>query len=212
MAYLNPNEISIVHWFPDTEGHKCGYCKSTTGSISNGMLVMLNVKYLHKYFFSFAGMWAETMTIEDYQNLIDRGWRRSGKYCYKPIMNQTCCPQYTIRCNTLRFNLSKSQKKIIKKFNKYVNDGILSKEKISDVKSADDCNTEDVFQMNYRHGPDSKIDVSKIHTEDTEGQHVADEVYVQGDKVDRSNQPSSTAISNKNEGKNILITEGQNKV
>jgi len=22
---------------------------------------------------------------------------RSGKYCYKPIMDQTCCPQYTIR-------------------------------------------------------------------------------------------------------------------
>ncbi|KPP76883.1 hypothetical protein Z043_103734 [Scleropages formosus] len=42
-------------------------------------------------------MWSHTMTVQDYQDLIDRGWRRSGKYVYKPIMNKTCCPQYTIR-------------------------------------------------------------------------------------------------------------------
>lgn len=42
-------------------------------------------------------MWAERLTCEDYQNLIDRGWRRSGKYVYKPKMDETCCPQYTIR-------------------------------------------------------------------------------------------------------------------
>lgn len=42
-------------------------------------------------------MWAESLTVEDYQYLIDRGWRRSGKYCYKPVMDITCCPLYTIR-------------------------------------------------------------------------------------------------------------------
>lgn len=44
-----------------------------------------------------AGMWAHAMTVGDYQDLIDRGWRRSGKYCYKPTMDVTCCPMYTIR-------------------------------------------------------------------------------------------------------------------
>ena len=44
-------------------------------------------------------MWAHKLTVQDYQNLIDRGWRRSGSYCYKPMMDQTCCPAYTIRCN-----------------------------------------------------------------------------------------------------------------
>lgn len=38
-------------------------------------------------------------------------------------MNQTCCPQYPIRCNALEFKLSKSQKKVIKKVNKYLNTG-----------------------------------------------------------------------------------------
>lgn len=43
------------------------------------------------------GMWAYQMTTQDYQDLIDRGWRRSGQYCYKPHMNVTCCPSYTIK-------------------------------------------------------------------------------------------------------------------
>lgn len=42
-------------------------------------------------------MWASTLTVQAYQDLIDRGWRRSGKYCYKSTMDKTCCPLYTIR-------------------------------------------------------------------------------------------------------------------
>ena len=53
-------------------------------------------------------------------NLYDR----SGKYCYKPTMNMTCCPQYTIKCDTLKFKLSKSQKKVIKRVNKYLITGV----------------------------------------------------------------------------------------
>ena len=32
-----------------------------------------------------------------YQGMIDRGWRRSGLYCYKPDLKRSCCPQYTIK-------------------------------------------------------------------------------------------------------------------
>ena len=42
-------------------------------------------------------MWAHRMSVVDYQHLINRGWRRSGKYCYKPTMDKTCCPHYTIK-------------------------------------------------------------------------------------------------------------------
>nr|XP_046258440.1 arginyl-tRNA--protein transferase 1 isoform X5 [Scatophagus argus] len=72
-------------------------------------------------------MWSHTMTVQDYQDLIDRGWRRSGKYVYKPIMNKTCCPQYTIRCHALKFQPSKSHKKILKKMNKFISKGELPK-------------------------------------------------------------------------------------
>ncbi|XP_012877354.1 PREDICTED: arginyl-tRNA--protein transferase 1 [Dipodomys ordii] len=72
-------------------------------------------------------MWAHSMTVRDYQDLIDRGWRRSGKYVYKPVMNQTCCPQYTIRCHPLEFQPSKSHKKVLKKMLKFLVKGEVSK-------------------------------------------------------------------------------------
>ena len=40
------------------------------------------------------------------QELLDRGWRRSGRYIYKPDLH-TCCPQYTIRLDTRLFLPSK---------------------------------------------------------------------------------------------------------
>ena len=57
---------------------------------------------------------------KDYQDLIDRGWRRSGKYCYKPMLRETCCPQYTIRCLANDFKPSKSHKKVLKKFRNFI--------------------------------------------------------------------------------------------
>ena len=52
--------------------------------------------------------------------MIDRGWRRSGQYCYKPTMEKTCCPLYTIKCQALNFKPTKSQKKVVKKFVNYI--------------------------------------------------------------------------------------------
>ncbi|XP_040608976.1 arginyl-tRNA--protein transferase 1 isoform X5 [Mesocricetus auratus] len=72
-------------------------------------------------------MWAHSLTVQDYQDLIDRGWRRSGKYIYKPVMNRTCCPQYTIRCHPLQFQPSKSHKKVLKKMLKFLTKGEISK-------------------------------------------------------------------------------------
>ncbi|XP_003483614.1 arginyl-tRNA--protein transferase 1 isoform X8 [Sus scrofa] len=104
-ARLSP---SIVEYFEGEDFYRCGYCKNETGSRSNGM-------------------WAHSMTVQDYQDLIDRGWRRSGKYVYKPVMNQTCCPQYTIRCRPLQFQPSKSHKKVLKKMLKFLAKGEISK-------------------------------------------------------------------------------------
>jgi len=48
---------------------------------------------------------------------------RSGKYVYKPTMNRTCCPQYPIRCDVASLRLTKSQKKVIKRVNRYLSYG-----------------------------------------------------------------------------------------
>lgn len=94
------------------EGHRCGYCKSSDTSVSQGM-------------------WAHYLTVEDYQDLIDRGWRRSGKYCYKSLMSSTCCPLYTISCSATKFRMSKSQKRCAKEMNRFLLDGKSKKQKLS---------------------------------------------------------------------------------
>ncbi|XP_008296829.1 arginyl-tRNA--protein transferase 1 isoform X1 [Stegastes partitus] len=99
---------TIVEYFGGDDGYRCGYCKNQIGNFSHGM-------------------WSHTMTVQDYQDLIDRGWRRSGKYVYKPILKKTCCPQYTIRCHALKFQPSKSHKKILKKMSKFISKGELPK-------------------------------------------------------------------------------------
>ncbi|XP_018569087.1 arginyl-tRNA--protein transferase 1 isoform X2 [Anoplophora glabripennis] len=137
---------SIVYWYPDREKHRCGYCKNEYGSISHGM-------------------WSETLTVEDYQNLIDRGWRRSGKYCYKPIMYETCCPQYTIKCDALNFSVSKSQKKVIKKFNKYLEDGILIKNVEPETQNSDRPDTSGIFIRDRPNINFSKINKSPSEVE-----------------------------------------------
>ncbi|XP_077438399.1 arginyl-tRNA--protein transferase 1 isoform X3 [Vanacampus margaritifer] len=103
------NSYTIVEYFGGEDGYRCGYCKNEKGNFSHGM-------------------WSHTMTVQDYQDLIDRGWRRSGKYVYKPILNKTCCPQYTIRCHAVKFQPSKSHKKILKKINNFISKGVLPKE------------------------------------------------------------------------------------
>lgn len=72
----------------------------------------------------FVGIWCHHLTIQDYQDLIDIGWRRSGKYCYKPKNVETCCPSYTIKCDVPSFIPSTLYKKAIKKMNKFLIDGI----------------------------------------------------------------------------------------
>lgn len=97
----NKANLSIVEYFGSDKGHKCGYCKGSKSNLCHGM-------------------WAHTMNVEDYESLINRGWRRSGHYCYKPIMKLTCCPQYTIRCSTNNFRMSHSHKKILKKMRNFL--------------------------------------------------------------------------------------------
>lgn len=38
-------------------------------------------------------------------------------------MNITCCPQYTIKCDTIEVHISKSQKKVLKKVNRFLSVG-----------------------------------------------------------------------------------------
>eukprot|EP01137_Pigoraptor_chileana_P023313 Opistho-2@89390 len=93
--------FSVVQACEGEHATKCGYCKSKTGSISYGL-------------------WAHRLTPSDYQSLIDRGWRRSGMYIYKPSMDKTCCPAFTIRGAATLFSMHRSHKRILKRMQKYM--------------------------------------------------------------------------------------------
>lgn len=80
----------------------CGYCKSDARtSIAHGLL-------------------AHSISVDDYQDLLDRGWRRSGAFLYKPEMERTCCPPYTIRLNVESFVPSKEQTRVCRRMQRFL--------------------------------------------------------------------------------------------
>ncbi|KAK8949771.1 Arginyl-tRNA--protein transferase 1 [Platanthera guangdongensis] len=101
----------------------CGYCRSPgCTSISHGL-------------------WAQSIKADDYQDLLDRGWRRSGCFLYKPEMERTCCPSYTIRLKACDFVPSKEQTRVQKKMERFV-DGMLNPRKpdhSKEVRPANGC-------------------------------------------------------------------------
>ncbi|KAJ1658716.1 Arginyl-tRNA--protein transferase 1 [Dispira simplex] len=65
-------------------------------------------------------MLCDYLTPEDYQDLIDRNWRRSGYLLYRRDFNTTCCPTFSIRLNIHDFHPSKQDRKTVNKLNRYL--------------------------------------------------------------------------------------------
>ncbi|KAF8245235.1 hypothetical protein K440DRAFT_556261, partial [Wilcoxina mikolae CBS 423.85] len=63
---------------------------------------------------------AQSLTVQHYQCLVDRGWRRSGHLLYKPHMRLTCCKHYTIRLNADSFKPSRDQRQCLHKWTRNV--------------------------------------------------------------------------------------------
>ena len=80
----------------------CGYCHSQD----------------ERFFLD--GVWTEKMSARDFQELVDRGCQRSGKFVYLPANKVTCCPQYIFRLDVSTFQASKNQRRAVRKFNDYL--------------------------------------------------------------------------------------------
>ena len=107
--------------------HSCGYCskdnKHQENETSSNTLMekceeTQHVQQCPCNSISY-GCISDTISVRDYESMMLIGWRRSGKYFYKPCLYETCCPQYTIRLNVKAFKASKSQKKVLKNIEKY---------------------------------------------------------------------------------------------
>ena len=94
-------EINVVAFNLDDKGHKCGYCNNPNGSCSFGLTIQ-------KY------------PAEIYEKMMKDGWRRCGDYVYLPNLEKSCCKLYTCRLDVENFKINKNQKKIMKRFRKYL--------------------------------------------------------------------------------------------
>uniref|UniRef100_A0A1I7ZA10 Arginyl-tRNA--protein transferase 1 n=1 Tax=Steinernema glaseri TaxID=37863 RepID=A0A1I7ZA10_9BILA len=98
---------SIVELFDSSSSAStCGYCK--------GMKALDGRQKENR------GMMAFTVSNAIFNDLLDRGWSRSGRYVYKPIMAKTCCPQYTIRLDVTQVRLSRMQKRVLRNMNRFL--------------------------------------------------------------------------------------------
>ncbi|CAE7113087.1 unnamed protein product [Rhizoctonia solani] len=131
---MSEEPITIVEIYGN-QLSSCGYCTKKDGSV--------RPRTSHT-----VGMGPLQMSCSVYKRLLDRGWRRSGDYLYKPNLKESCCPQYTInrkytwldiisphfgqsfcrvtngtpitRLDALNFKLSKSQRKALNKWNRFI--------------------------------------------------------------------------------------------
>lgn len=85
---------------------QCGYCRSPDEQ------------------FKLEGLWSNEMTVHDFQDLVDRGCQRSGKFVYLPANKLTCCPQYVMRLDVKTFRISKQQRRVIRRLNGYLREGL----------------------------------------------------------------------------------------
>ncbi|KAL4933426.1 arginyltransferase [Aspergillus undulatus] len=81
--------------------NSCGYCKSDNGS---------------------ASYYASSVAVRPahYEDLVNRGWRRSGSVYYKQNLQRSCCPHYTMRLQALNYRPRKDQRKALNRWNKFV--------------------------------------------------------------------------------------------
>ncbi|KAF8006277.1 hypothetical protein BT93_K0539 [Corymbia citriodora subsp. variegata] len=88
---------SVVDWYRRRVESSCDYCRPPN---------------LSRFSYEFQ---MESLTVDDYQDLLDRGWTRCGTLLYKPDMSSTCCPSYTIRLRAADFSPSEEQNRVRKR-------------------------------------------------------------------------------------------------
>ncbi|VDM24764.1 unnamed protein product [Hydatigera taeniaeformis] len=95
MMNLSNPSISLITLEGEMMTDSCRYCDDVTLPKS-------------KWYMS-----SRVLNVDDYRLLMDCGWRRHGNRIYKTMNEKTCCPVYTIRCDTEHFKISKSQKRVL---------------------------------------------------------------------------------------------------
>ncbi|KAJ2879045.1 Arginyl-tRNA--protein transferase 1 [Coemansia aciculifera] len=110
---VNENKQSHLRLLGMQSRSTCGYCGTVDGS-------------------RFLAMRAIRLTCDDYQTLIDRGWRRAGSLLYLTDHSDACCAYYTIRCHALGHVLSTSDKKLLRRIRRHLSPAVTTYNDVSD--------------------------------------------------------------------------------
>ncbi|KAG7194515.1 Arginyl-tRNA--protein transferase 1 [Scheffersomyces spartinae] len=103
---------------------RCGYCSGTKkdfGALKSEQ-AQQNIRdpKVYKPEHASLGMVTGGMTCQIYDELINKGFRRSGDYLYKNDLLRSCCRSYTIRTNSQYLKMHKNHRKALNKFVKTI--------------------------------------------------------------------------------------------
>ena len=103
----NTLKINLKYMKSDSLPGCCGYCKDPVTNIYNDTSYKFRI-YL------------KNIPIDILEEMVTKGWTRCGESIYLSIYDKTCCKLYQPRLNINNFQITKEQKKIMKRFRKYL--------------------------------------------------------------------------------------------
>ena len=99
--------INLCQLIEDNRPSGCGYCKDPITNIRK------QTSYKYRVI-------ANSVPIDIWENMVSKGWTRCGDLLYKSTYLKTCCKLYQPRVNINNFKISNEQKKIMKRFRKFL--------------------------------------------------------------------------------------------
>lgn len=117
--------ISEPYYFTEPTSH-CGYCRGKKSEIQNEFALQswydIHAKGGHNASVANCtmGVQVELISVEMYDRLCNMGFRRSGRFLYKPDLLRNCCRMYTIRTTAEQVRISKDIKSCVNRFKKMV--------------------------------------------------------------------------------------------
>lgn len=105
------------------EGHECGYCHDTkTDDFLGVQSLPQNALAPKKATHITVGCSVEHMSCPTYDQCINMGFRRSGKFLYKGDMLRGCCRMFTIRTKIDLMKITKEHRQVVNRFKRAISD------------------------------------------------------------------------------------------
>lgn len=99
--------INLCQMVEDNKPSGCGYCKDRITNIRK------QTSYKYR-------IYLKSIPVDILEEMFEKGWSRCGDLIYRTIYEKTCCKLYQPRININNFKITNEQKKIMKRFRKFL--------------------------------------------------------------------------------------------